>query len=162
MDAASTRPAAAGVDFGDRITRGTVAGIGAGLAFLLANMGWATTDDLPAVAPLLDISTIFNIQDEPVPTPENVAVGLVTHLGLSTVFGVVFALIATRLRDLRALVLGAVGFGVALYLVNFQILGRTAFPWFQEGPDQLFELFAHAGFGLLLVPFFLSRRLRSG
>jgi hypothetical protein len=59
-------------------------------------------------------------------------------------------------------VLGAVDFGVALYLVNFQILGRTAFPWFQEGPDQVFELFAHAGFGLLLVPFFLSPRLRSG
>jgi hypothetical protein len=48
---------------------------------------------------------------------------------------------------------------VALYLVNFQILGRTAVPWFQEGPDQVFELFAHAGFGLLLVPFFLSARL---
>lgn len=105
-------------------------------------MGWATTDDLPAVAPLIDISTIFNIQDEPVPTPENVVVGLVTHLGLSAVFGIGFALIATRLGDLRRLVLGAVGFGVALYLVNFQILGRTAFPWFQEGPDQVFELFA--------------------
>lgn len=124
-------------------------------------MGWATTDDLPAVAPLIDISTIFNIQDEPVPAPENVVVGLVTHLGLSAVFGIGFALIATRLGDLRRLVLGAVGFGVALYLVNFQILGRTAFPWFQEGPDQVFELFAHAGL-LLLVPFFLSPRLRSG
>jgi hypothetical protein len=62
------------------------------------------------------------------------------------------------LRDARLLAAGAVAFGVALYLVNFQILGRTAFPWFQEGPDQLFELVAHAGFGLLLVPFFLGRR----
>jgi hypothetical protein len=62
------------------------------------------------------------------------------------------------LRDARMVALGAVGFGVALYVVNFQILGRTAFPWFQEGPDQVFELVAHAGFGLLLVPFFLSRR----
>jgi len=162
METASISPASAGADFGERISRGTVAGIGAGLAFLLANMGWATTDDLPAVAPLIDISTIFNIQDKPVPSPENVAVGLVTHLGLSAAFGIGFALIASRLDNLRALVLGAVGFGVALYLFNFQILGRTAFPWFQEGPDQLFELFAHAGFGLALVPFFISRRLRSG
>jgi hypothetical protein len=46
---------------------------------------------------------------------------------------------------------------VPLYVVNFQILGRTAFPWFQEGPDRVFELGAHAGFGLLLVRFFLSR-----
>jgi hypothetical protein len=43
-------------------------------------------------------------------------------------------------------------------VVNFQIPGRTAFPWFQEGPDQGFELFAHMGLGLLLVPFFLGRR----
>jgi len=106
MESATITPAAAGTDLGDRISRGTVAGIGAGLAFLLANMGWATTDDLPAVAPLIDISTIFNIQDEPVPTPENVAVGLVTHLGLSAAFGIGFALIATRLGDLRRLVLG--------------------------------------------------------
>jgi len=162
MESATSTRAAPGMDLGDRISRGTVAGIGAGLAFLLANMGWATTDDLPAVAPLIDISTIFNIQDEPMPTPENVAVGLVTHLGLSAAFGIGFALLATRLGDLRRLVLGAVGFGLALYLVNFQILGRTAFPWFQKGPDQVFELFAHAGFGLLLVPFFLSPRLRSG
>ena len=54
---------------------------------------------------------------------------------------------------------------MALYLVNFQVLGRTAFPWFQEGPDQLFELFAHASYGLLLVPFLIGlhgRRLPVG
>jgi uncharacterized membrane protein YagU involved in acid resistance len=87
-------------------------------------------------------------------------IGLVTHLTLSATFGVAFALLVPLLRNFRMLVVGAVVFGVALYLVNFQILGRTAFPWFQEGPDQVFELFAHAGFGLLLVPFFLGRASR--
>jgi carboxypeptidase C (cathepsin A) len=37
-----------------------------------------------------------------------------------------------------------------------RILGRLFFEWFQEGPNQLFELFIHAVYGLLLVPFFAS------
>jgi hypothetical protein len=148
---------AAPADVGERVTRGTVAGVGAGLVFLVANMLWATKSDLPAVAPLIDISTIFNFDDVANPTTENMMIGLVAHLTLSAAFGVAFAMMLPLLRDTRRLVAGAIAFGVALYLVNFQILGRTAFPWFQEGPDQLFELVAHAGFGLLLVPFFLGR-----
>ncbi|MCA1701087.1 MAG: hypothetical protein LC790_20185 [Actinobacteria bacterium] len=40
--------------------------------------------------------------------------------------------------------------------MNFQILGRIAFEWFQVGPNQTFELFAHAAYGLALVPFLLG------
>jgi hypothetical protein len=145
-------------EFGDRVARGTVAGVAAGLVFLVANMLWATKSDLPAVAPLIDISTIFNFDDVANPTTENMLVGLVTHLTLSVAFGVAFAMIVLVLGDARALAAGGIGFGIALYLVNFQVLGRTVFPWFQEGPDQVFELVAHAGFGLLLVPFFLGGR----
>lgn len=149
-------------ELGDRVARGTVAGVAAGLLFLVANMLWATKSDLPAVAPLIDISTIFNFDDVANPTTENMLIGLVTHLTLSAAFGVAFAMVVPFLRNARGLVAGGIGFGIALYLVNFQVLGRTAFPWFQEGPDQLFELVAHAGFGLLLVPFFLGRRFTSG
>jgi hypothetical protein len=148
------------LEVGDRIARGTVAGMAAGLVFLVANMLWATKSDLPAVAPLVDISTIFNFDDVAHPTTENMFIGLVTHLTLSGGFGIAFALLVPLLRNLRLLTAGGVAFGVALYLVNFQVLGRTAFPWFQEGPEQLFELGAHAGFGLLLVPFFLGRQLQ--
>lgn len=63
-------------------------------------------------------------------------------------------------RGVRGLTLGAVGYGLALYLINFQILGRIAFPWFQEGPDRLFEVVAHGLFGLMLVPFFIGMRPR--
>lgn len=151
-------PVAVSAEIGDRVARGVVAGVAAGLAFLVANMLWATNSDLPAVAPLIDISTIFNFDDVANPTTENMLIGLVTHLTLSAAFGLTFALLVPLFRDARMLALGGVAFGLALYLVNFQILGRTAFPWFQEGPDQVFEVFAHAGFGLLLVPFFLGRR----
>lgn len=158
MGAGGVATVPARAELGDRVSRGTLAGMAAGLVFLVANMLWATRSDLPAVAPLVDISTIFNFDDVANPTTENMFIGLVTHLTLSAIFGVAFALMVPFMRDLRQLVAGGLAYGVALYLINFQILGRTAFPWFQEGPDQVFELFAHAGFGLLLVPFFVGRR----
>jgi hypothetical protein len=142
-------------DLDARLTRGAVGGLVAGLVFLLGNMAYATSQDMPAVAPMLDISTIFNLQDQPVASSENVVIGLVTHLTLSALFGMAFALIVPMLRGLRV-VPGAIAFGVALYLINFQILGRLFFEWFQEGPNQLFELFIHAVYGLLLIPFFAS------
>jgi len=49
--------------------------------------------------------------------------------------------------------------------VNFQILGNTLFQWFTnpQGLDQGFEVFIHAAFGLMLVPFVLglAQRLRA-
>lgn len=147
----ATNPVLRGLD--ERLGRGVVAGIAAGLLFLLANMWYADSQELPAVAPLYDISTIFHFSDQPDPVPENAAVGLVVHLALSAGFGALFAAFATLFASGRALALGAVAFGLALYVVNFQILGRVAFEWFQEGPNQTFEVIAHAGYGLLLAPF---------
>jgi hypothetical protein len=139
-----------------RLARGVVAGVAAGLLFLLANMWYADSQGLPAVAPLYDISTIFYFSDMPDPTPENAAVGLIVHLGLSAAFGATFALLAPLAPGRGALVAAGAGFGLLLYVVNFQILGRLVFEWFQEGPNQLFEVAAHLGFGLLLAPFVLD------
>lgn len=146
--------------FGERMTRGTVAGLGSGLVFLIATMGFVTTKGLPAVAPMIDISTIFHGQDKPVPSPENVVVGLVTHLTLAMLFGIGFAIVVVPiLKRLPLLVASGIAYGLLLYVINFQILGRTLFPWFTnpKGPNQGFEIFIHAVFGLLLVPFFLDR-----
>ena len=143
-------------DIDRRITRGVVAGTAAGLLFLLANMWFAVSKGMPAAAPLYDISTIFHFAAMPDPTPENAIVGLITHLTLAAGFGVALALLAPLLGSRAMLVGGGVGFGVVLYLVNFQILGRVAFEWFQVGPNQTFELIAHAGYGLALVPFLLG------
>jgi len=145
----------------DIFTRGSVAGFVGGVGFLIATMAFVTTKGLPAVAPLIDISTIFHGQDTPTPSPENMLVGLVTHTGLSILFGIGFALLLTAvptLRRLPLLVVAAIAYGLLLYVVNFQILGRTAFPWFTnpKGPNQGFEIFIHAVYGLMLVPFFLT------
>jgi len=142
--------------FESRLVRGALGGAFAGLVFLLANMWFADSQGMPAVAPMLDISTIFHFSDQPEVSPENVVIGLVVHMTLSMGFGIAFSLVVPLLTNARTLVAGAVGFGIALYLFNFQVLGRLFFEWFQEGPNQLFELFIHAVYGLLLVPFFAS------
>ena len=140
-------------DLDRRIAYGVVGGTFAGLLFLLANMWFADSQGLPAVAPLYDISTIFYFADKPDPQPVNAAVGLIVHLTLSGAFGAALAALAPLAKGAARLVgMGAV-FGLVLYLVNFQILGRVAFEWFQEGPNQTFEVFAHLGYGLLVVPF---------
>lgn len=150
---------------GELVTRGVIAGLAAGLGFLLANMGFATTQGKPAVAPLMDISTIFHGTSKPAgmtPTVDMIATGLVTHLTLSMVFGIAFAVLviafAKAWRSPLVLAAGGVVFGLALYVLNFQILGNTLFPWFTnpDGPHQGFEIAIHAVFGLMLVPFFLG------
>jgi hypothetical protein len=151
---------------GDLLARGAVAGFAAGLAFLLANMGYATTQGKPAVAPLMDISTIFHGTSRPAsmtPTSDMIATGLVTHAALSIVFGMAFALLVPFLRNLLVLTAGGIVYGLAVYVVNFQILGNTVFEWFTNpnGPNQWFEVLVHGAFGLMLVPFFVGvgRRL---
>jgi hypothetical protein len=150
---------------GDLFTRGAAAGISAGFVFLLANMAYATTQGKPSVAPFMDISTIFHGTDRPAamtPTVDMLATGAVVHLTLSIAFGVIFALLvgafAPLTRNWLVLAVAGVAYGLALYVVNFQILGNTIFEWFTnpQGPNQGFEVFIHAVFGLLLVPFFLG------
>jgi hypothetical protein len=57
---------------------------------------------------------------------------------------------------------GAAAYGLIVYVVVF---GNTLFPWFTDptGPDQGFEIWAHAIFGIALAQFFLglARRLRT-
>ncbi|HZB34838.1 MAG TPA: hypothetical protein VE440_02085 [Gaiellaceae bacterium] len=72
---------------GDLFTRGAVAGLAAGFVFLLANMAYATTQGKPAVAPFIDISTIFHGTDKPAsmtPTVDMLATGAIVHFTLSS------------------------------------------------------------------------------
>jgi len=131
---------------GNLVTRGAVAGFSSGLVFLAADMGWAVHNGKLAVAPLIDISTIFNTQEMPAPItaapfgPENVVVGLVTHATFSILFGIAFAVAAASLvrRSSAVLPVAGIAYGLLLYVINFQVLGRTAFPWFTNpmGPPQ--------------------------
>ncbi|WP_165985230.1 hypothetical protein [Streptomyces sp. YIM 98790] len=146
----------------DLLTRGVAAGLFAGFAFLLANMWYALSQDNPPVGPLQVISTVFHGSDAPDPSPANALVGLVMHTALSMAFGMGFAvlmlLVPMLMRTWPLLIGAALVYGLALYVVNFQILGRTAYPFFTDpaGPNQVLELLVHPlVFGLFLVPFFL-------
>lgn len=156
MSHVEQQPPAPPPGFEHRLARGAVAGISAGLLFLLANMWFADSQGMPAAAPLFDISTIFHFADTPDPTPENAVIGLVVHLTLSAAFGAGLALLAPLVRGRAQFLAAAAGYGLALYVVNFQILGRLFFEWFQEGPNQAFEVVAHLGYGLALAPFLLA------
>jgi hypothetical protein len=145
------------------LTRGVAAGLTGGLAFILVNMFAAQSAGKPPIGPFLAISTLFRFSDmpimEPMAIPTEVTLGIIVHLFNSVLFGIVFALIAPLLRSSWLLVAGGLGYGLALYVVNFQIIGRLFFPWFVDprGPNQLVELIVHPlAYGLVLVPFFLS------
>ncbi len=157
----------ASMDLGAVLTRGAVAGLAGGVLFALANMWYADAHGKPPVAPFLAISTIFHGTKMPIMSAPDVIAGLVLHLRLSLLFGIVFAIgvVLLRLPQRPALLLAAgVVYGLALYVVNFQIIARAAFPFFvnPKGPNQIFELWIHpVAYGLLLVPFFLGFRATS-
>jgi len=174
---AATASRAKAFDVSNLLTTGVVAGLGVGFVFILANMVYATSQPalpdvpeglkLPASAPFLDIGTIFYFDDMPQMIPAYPFAGLITHFTLSILFGVIFALALVPLfSNARALLIGGVVYGGLLYIVNYQILGRLVFEWFDPsdpmGPNPWFGLFTHLGFGLLLVPFFLTTVSRYG
>lgn len=74
------------------------------------------------MAPFLAISTIFRGSDMPVMGPQEVIIGLVTHIGLSMVFGAGFGLLVAVLRlttKPALLTVAALAYGLLLYVVNF-------------------------------------------
>jgi hypothetical protein len=78
------------------------------------------------------------------------AAGIVVHLVLSALFGLVYGLASSRLRSERQTSWGVqaaagFGFGAAVWLLNCQIIARALYPWFLEAP-QLLQLVMHALF----------------
>ena len=100
--ASATTSRAKAFDVSNLLTIGVVAGLAVGLVFILANMIYATSQPaipnipegpkLPAIAPFLDIGTIFYFDDKPQTTPAYPFAGLITHFSLSLLFGLIFAL----------------------------------------------------------------------
>lgn len=88
-----------------------------------------------------------------------------THLALTVLSGIGFAALIVTVRRLdlapgwKTAMAWAIGYGLVLYVVNFQIVGRTTFPVFSHlsASDQAFNIVKHAVFGLLLLPFFPTR-----
>lgn len=90
------------------------------------------------------------------PAAGPLVVGLITHLALSSLFGLAFAALNLRLSAESRRSFGfqsglGLLFGLALWLVNFQAIGRTFYPWFLEVPQFQQALMHGACFGLPLA-----------
>ena len=126
-------------------------GVIGGIIMALAMMIGAAAAGEPAVQPLRLVASVVMGSDALVATGGGVLLtGLLAHLVLSAIFGAVYGLFDSALsRDLRSSYgwqagLGLV-FGVALWLVNYQIIARIIYPWFID-QNQLFHVAMHAVF----------------
>lgn len=145
---------------------GAVAGFVAGLGFILANMIFATSQGSPAIAPFAAIATTFYFDDAPQMNLNYIVTGVIVHFINSVVFGIIFGLVVLFLKNTKMLVVAAIAYGLAMYVVNFLILGSLVFklfsPFVEGGPNQIFELIIHpAVFGVLLIPFFVHTVART-
>ena len=79
-----------------------------------------------------------------------VVVGLLAHFALSAIYGVIYGAINgtfsanTETSYGRQTGLGLL-FGMALWMVNFQIIARLIYPWFLDAP-QFLQMAMHAMF----------------
>ena len=150
-----------------RVCHGAEGGLVAGLAFILADMGWSRLHGEPATTPIHGVASVFNVSDYIERTPDDLAIGIFTHAWLAALFGIVFALLLPlaggRLRayaggELRTLFLAGALYGLALYVVNYQVMGHLVFKWF-TGPHRPafgISVLVHLIYGLVLAPFFLG------
>ena len=141
------------------LTRGAVGGVLAGAAFLVLNMWFATSTGMPAKMPILMMSTIAQGDSAMMDGSASVGIGLIVHAVLSILFGLTFALVATRLRTNGSVALVGATFGLALYLVNFKVFAPIAFETFEDA-NQPFELAAHIVFGVIVAAALFSSGAR--
>ncbi len=88
--------------------------------------------------------------------------GVVVHISLAIIYGLIFGEIATVLRGPAAFIgLGSL-FGLVLWLVNFYLIAPIAFAWFQE-TSPVVQFVAHTFFfGAVLGWFLWKSHERSG
>ncbi|MGC4120288.1 MAG: hypothetical protein QM765_38045 [Myxococcales bacterium] len=88
---------------------------------------------------------------EQVPLATALPVGVVAHFVLSALYGVAYAFANRRLcaNETRSSFSREAGlglfFGLALYVVNFQVFARLIYPWFL-GANQVAQLIYHVFF----------------
>ena len=142
-----------------RVVRGAVFGELAGAVFALVTVWFTTSMGGEADMPLLMMSTVASGSESITAGSASVTTGVLVHLTLSALFGVLFALEVPRMRTNGTLLLAAGAYGLVVYVVNFRILSPLLFPVFQDA-NQPFEVLVHLVYGQLLALPFLSRGVR--
>jgi uncharacterized membrane protein YagU involved in acid resistance len=144
-----------------RLLRGAVGGVLAGMVFAAVTMWFTDSTAGKADMPLRMISTIVKGDQAMGAGTTSVGLGVLVHLVLSALFGMLFALAVPRLRSNGTVALAGTLYGALLYVVNFVVLAPLAFTVFKMA-NQPFELFAHIVFGTLLSFAFFGSGARHG
>jgi uncharacterized membrane protein YagU involved in acid resistance len=144
-----------------RLLRGAVGGVLAGIVFAAVTMWFTDSTAGKADMPMLMISTIVKGDKAMAAGTTSLGLGVLVHLLLSMVFGMLFALAVPRLRSNGTVALAGTLYGALLYVVNFLVLAPLAFTTFKMA-NRPFELFAHVAFGTLLSFAFFSSGARRG
>lgn len=90
-------------------------------------------------------------------------IGFLIHFSLAALFGTVYGLIMNKADNRTRVSLGreaglGILFGLALWLLNFQVLARLLYPWFLATPQFVQALLHALAFGLPLA--LLDRAIR--
>lgn len=140
---------------------GAFSGLLAGIAFLAIHTWFGVSMGRDAGAPLRTIATVI---EGPPPAEAVEGVGVVVHVVLSALFGLIFAtlLLPLRRRSPGWLAWAGLLFGGAVYLVDLQFVARSI-PWFSafQATNQPLELAAHLVFGSVLAALLLLGKPRT-
>lgn len=142
--------AVAGAKTRKALVDGVGFGITAGMILAMAQMAEAVAGGGHALSPYRLFASVFVGERalEALPVGAATFLGLAAHLGLSALFGALYGwLISRRSLETRLGWLRQAGlallFGLGLWGLNFQLLGRLLFPWVLEQP-QLAQAWLHA------------------
>jgi hypothetical protein len=138
---------------------GLWAGLIAGAVDLVLLMGILLGQGVPAgVTARMTAAVVLGTGVLPPPDtagPGIIAAALGVHFGVSLVCGVIIALLIQRLERMPALAVG-VGFGLAMWLVNYFAIAPVMFPWLTAMRSAPTTPFAHAIFGVAAVGAYLA------
>lgn len=138
---------------GNLFWQGVAGGVISGIIFAMAEMILNVFLGKPFFGPLKLISSIVLGRPALAPTYpllSAAAVGLIVHMIMSMIFGLIFIYLLAAAKQLRAstgwlLIYGSL-FGIALWVVNFQILAPAIFPQFTTVNQFWNGFFAHTFF----------------
>ena len=150
-----------------RLKEGAAAGVVAGLLFAAMQVVSAVLMGQPASAPFRLLASI--VLGESAFTTTTLAgvmvTGTIVHLALSSLYGLVYAAISSRLPTesnvslIQQASLGF-GFGVGLWVLNFFVFARLFYPWFLDTPQPVQAILHAACFGLPLAFVYASAERR--
>lgn len=139
-------------------------GIAAGTVYLAAQMTFTLLiRGDSAWVPLQRISALL-LGPDAVPPPADMSLtiagmALLIHFALAFVYGRCIGRIVSRMPWWPAVLAGA-AFGLAIYVLNFELIAPVMFPWFDASRGAV-TLFDHALFGAVAAALCVSLRAPS-